>query len=68
MRTAAHIIRSIAHQLITLRRPVTAAAATTTLIGLVAPFGLDLTHQATQVAAGLTIVGLIAAVIEQSKV
>jgi len=56
----------VIHQLVTLRRPVTAAAAATTLVGLLAPFGLDLTRQATQVAAALTIVGLIAALLDES--
>jgi hypothetical protein len=59
-------VRSIARQLVTLRRPVTAAAAATTLVGLLQPFGVDLTQQATQVAAALTIVGLIAAVVEEA--
>jgi hypothetical protein len=46
--------------LISLRLPVTAAAIATTLVGLVAPFGVDLSAQTVRITAALSIVGIAA--------
>jgi hypothetical protein len=46
--------------LVSLRLPVTAAAIATTLVGLVQPFGVDLSAQTVRITAALSIVGIAA--------
>ena len=57
---ALRLIREVLSDVARLRLPVTAAALTTTVIGLVQPFGFDLSPQTTQITAALTAVGLLA--------
>ena len=53
-------IKAFLHDLVKLKLPVTAAAFATTVVGLVAPFGVDLSAQTVRITAALTVVGLIA--------
>jgi type III secretory pathway component EscS len=65
MRKLAQIAHEIATDLASLRLPVTAAAAVTTIVGLVQPFGVDLSQQTTRITAALTAVGILAAAISR---
>jgi hypothetical protein len=52
-------VLAVLNDLARLRLPVTAAAAVTTMVGLLEPFGIDLSAQTTRVTAALTLVGLL---------
>jgi len=54
---------AVLNDLARLRLPVTAAAAVTTIVGLLQPFGLDLSQQTTRVTAGLTLLGLVSSLV-----
>jgi hypothetical protein len=58
-------IKAVLHDLVTLRLPVTAAAVTTTLIGVLAPFGVDLSKQTVVITGALSALGLIASFVEK---
>lgn len=58
-------IRRVLHDLVTLRLPVTATATVATIVGLLQPFGIDLSVSATRMAAVLALVGYIAAAAER---
>lgn len=53
-------IRALLSDLVRLRLPVTAAALATTIVGLIEPFGVDLSAQTVRITAALTIIGIIA--------
>jgi hypothetical protein len=53
-------VRALLQDLVKLKLPVTAAALATTIVGLIAPFGVDLSTQTVRITAALTVVGLIA--------
>ena len=57
-------IKGVIHDLVKLRLPITAAAMVTTLVGLLQPFGIDLSHQSTRLAAAFALIGVIAAAID----
>lgn len=46
--------------LVSLKLPVTAAAIATTVVGLLAPFGVDLSSQTVRITAALSVVGVVA--------
>jgi uncharacterized membrane protein len=58
-------IKSFVHDLVTLRKPVTAAAVVGALVTLTSPFGIDLHAQ--QVADVLVAIGTLAALIEHRQ-
>ena len=58
-------LRRVLHDLVTLRLPVTAAATAATIVGLLQPFGIDLTSSATRMAAILALIGYIVAIAER---
>ena len=60
MSKALNVLRRVLADLAQLKLPVTAAAAMTTLVGLAAPFGVDLSQQTTRITAALAILGLTA--------
>lgn len=53
-------IKALLNDLVRLRLPVTAAALATTLVGLIKPFGVDLSTQTVRITAALTLIGIIA--------
>lgn len=62
--------KSVLHDLARLRLPVTAAALTTTIVGIanglgVQPFGIDLSKQTTRITAALTLIGLLAGMLSR---
>jgi hypothetical protein len=65
MRKAVRTARAVLADLARLRLPVTAAAAATTLVGLTAPFGVDLSQQTMRITAALTAIGLAASAISK---
>jgi hypothetical protein len=58
-------VKEVLRDLVTLRLPVTAAAVATTLVGLVEPFGLDLSKQTVTITAILSLLGLIASFVQK---
>ena len=58
-------LRRVLHDLVTLRLPVTAAATVAAIVGLLEPFGVDLSASATRMAAVLALVGYAAACAER---
>ena len=59
MKTLLSIAREVFADLIKLRLPVTALATTTAIVGVLEPLGIDLSAQATRIAGGLAIFGLV---------
>lgn len=57
--------RNVLRDLAKLRLPVTAAALTTTVVGLVEPFGVDLSTQTVRITAALTAVGLVVTYVQK---
>lgn len=53
-------VRALIADLVKLRLPVTAAALATTVVGLVQPFGIDLSTQTVRITAALTLIGIVA--------
>lgn len=53
--------------LVTLKLPVTAAAAAATIVGLVKPFGIDLTEQTVTITAALTLLGVVASLVSKYR-
>lgn len=49
--------------LVTLKLPVTAAAVAATIVGLIKPFGIDLTEQTVTITAALSLLGVIASLV-----
>ena len=65
MRKLTRTLKAVIHDIARLRLPVTAAAATATIVGIanglgVQPAGLDLSTQTTRITAAITLVGIVA--------
>lgn len=60
-------LNALLQDLVSLRLPVTATAMATTVIGLVAPFGFDLSAQTLRITAALSVVGLIASYVQKFR-
>lgn len=57
-------VRGALRDLAKLRLPVTAAATVATVVGLLQPFGIDLSAQTTRITAGLALLGMAAATVQ----
>jgi hypothetical protein len=57
-------LRNLAHDLATLKRPVTATAVVALVVELVSPFGLDVGTWGPRLTASLVFVGAVAAYVE----
>lgn len=60
-------VNEVLRDLVTLRLPVTAAAVATTVVGLVKPFGVDLSEQTVTITAALSALGLVASLIQKYR-
>lgn len=60
-------IKALLNDLVKLRLPVTAAALATTIVGLVAPFGVDLSQQTVRITACLSALGIVADLINRYR-
>jgi hypothetical protein len=60
-------LNEVLKDLVTLKLPVTAAAVTATLVGLVKPFGIDLTEQTVTITAALSLLGVLASLVSKYR-
>ena len=60
-------INEVLKDLVSLRLPVTAAAVATTVVGVIAPFGIDLSKQTVVITAGLSLLGLLASLVQKYR-
>lgn len=57
--------KNVLKDLAKLKLPVTAAATATTIVGILEPFGIDLSTQSTRIAGALAALGLVVTYVQQ---
>jgi hypothetical protein len=60
-------INEVLKDLVTLKLPVTAAAVAATVVGILAPFGIDLSKQTVIITAALSLLGLVASLVQKYR-